>query len=200
MLILRLSVCLSVYLHLTLNIDLLLKRYIFNWFQKQWVHMNKVLCLLNLVQALADPYFRGLAKLECEPSAQPISKLDFEFEGRKLTKEDVREMIYREVCNYSCSGWILYYSQIGLMIFWKQTDIGVSSTDASGVHWRWRTDSLPIPKVKICIVDFLYFVQLQYTSTIGIYPIYTSLLAVFEFLWWFDCVLHHRVTLYVFNS
>ena len=200
MLILWLSVCLSVYLHLTLNIDLLLKRYIFNWFQKQWVHMNKVLCLLNLVQALADPYFRGLAKLECEPSAQPISKLDFEFEGRKLTKEDVREMIYREVCNYSCSGWILYYSQIGLMIFWKQTDIGVSSTDASGVHWRWRTDSLPIPKVKICIVDFLYFVQLQYTSTIGIYPIYTSLLAVFEFLWWFDCVLHHRVTSYVFNS
>ena len=79
--------------------------------------MNKVLCLLNLVQALADPYFRCLAKVECEPSAQPISKLDFEFEGRKLTKEDVREMIYREVCNYSCSGWILYYSQIGLMIF-----------------------------------------------------------------------------------
>jgi hypothetical protein len=62
--------------------------------------MHKVLCLLNLVQALADPYFRGLAKLECEPSAQPISKLDFEFEGRKLTKEDVREMIYREILEY----------------------------------------------------------------------------------------------------
>jgi len=69
-------------------------------------------------EALADPYFRGLAKLECEPSAQPISKLDFEFEGRKLTKEDVREMIYREVCNHLCSGWIIYYSlKIGLLIF-----------------------------------------------------------------------------------
>ncbi|XP_022679445.1 mitogen-activated protein kinase 13 isoform X2 [Setaria italica] len=51
-------------------------------------------------EALADQYFRGLAKLECEPSAQPISKLDFEFEGRKLTKDDVREMIYREILEY----------------------------------------------------------------------------------------------------
>ncbi|WVZ77975.1 hypothetical protein U9M48_025761 [Paspalum notatum var. saurae] len=51
-------------------------------------------------EALADPYFRGLAALECEPSAQPISKLDFEFEGRKLTKDDAREMIYREILEY----------------------------------------------------------------------------------------------------
>ncbi|GJM90138.1 hypothetical protein PR202_ga06391 [Eleusine coracana subsp. coracana] len=47
-------------------------------------------------EALADPYFRGLAKLELEPSAQPPSKLDFEFERRKQTKDDLREMIYRE--------------------------------------------------------------------------------------------------------
>nr|CAB3445512.1 unnamed protein product [Digitaria exilis] len=51
-------------------------------------------------EALADPYFRGLSKLEHEPSAQPISKLDFEFEERKLTKDDVREMIYREILEY----------------------------------------------------------------------------------------------------
>ncbi|CAL5024146.1 unnamed protein product [Urochloa decumbens] len=51
-------------------------------------------------EALADPYFSGLAKLDSEPSAQPISKLDFEFEGRKLTKDDVREMIYREILEY----------------------------------------------------------------------------------------------------
>uniref|UniRef100_A0A0A9DT79 mitogen-activated protein kinase n=1 Tax=Arundo donax TaxID=35708 RepID=A0A0A9DT79_ARUDO len=51
-------------------------------------------------EALADPYFRGLAKLEREPSAQPISKLNFDFEGRKLTKDDVREMIYREILEY----------------------------------------------------------------------------------------------------
>lgn len=49
------------------------------------------------LQALADPYFCGLANLEHEPSKQPISKLEFDFERRKLTKDDVRELIYREV-------------------------------------------------------------------------------------------------------
>lgn len=39
--------------------------------------------------------------MEREPSStQPISKLEFEFERRKLTKDDVRELIYREVCQY----------------------------------------------------------------------------------------------------
>lgn len=51
------------------------------------------------MQALADPYFYGLANLETEPSKQPISKLEFDFERRRLTKNDVRELIYREVCN-----------------------------------------------------------------------------------------------------
>ncbi|CAN0871605.1 Mitogen-activated protein kinase 17 [Linum grandiflorum] len=47
-------------------------------------------------EALADPYFDGLANLENEPSRQPISKLEFEFERRRLTRDDVRELIYRE--------------------------------------------------------------------------------------------------------
>ncbi|KAM0838826.1 hypothetical protein ACQ4PT_060715 [Festuca glaucescens] len=46
--------------------------------------------------ALADPYFTGLANSELEPTAQPISKLEFEFERRKLARDDVRELIYRE--------------------------------------------------------------------------------------------------------
>ncbi|KAL5763297.1 hypothetical protein ACOSP7_019561 [Xanthoceras sorbifolium] len=50
--------------------------------------------------ALADPYFHGLANLNEEPSTQPISKLDFEFERRKLAKDDVRELIYREILEY----------------------------------------------------------------------------------------------------
>lgn len=50
-----------------------------------------------LVQALADPYFQGLANVDYEPSRQPISKLEFEFERRKLTRDDVRELMYREV-------------------------------------------------------------------------------------------------------
>ncbi|KAI3453122.1 hypothetical protein Pfo_009785 [Paulownia fortunei] len=51
-------------------------------------------------EALADPYFCGLASVEDEPSTQPISKFDFEFERRKLTKDDVRELIYREILEY----------------------------------------------------------------------------------------------------
>ncbi|KAB2006292.1 hypothetical protein ES319_D11G334200v1 [Gossypium barbadense] len=51
-------------------------------------------------EALADPYFKGLSKIEREPSCQPISKLEFEFERRRVTKEDVRELIYREALEY----------------------------------------------------------------------------------------------------
>ncbi|XP_020593004.1 mitogen-activated protein kinase 9-like [Phalaenopsis equestris] len=51
-------------------------------------------------EALADPYFHGLANVEREPATQAISKLEFEFERRKLTKDDVRELIYREILEY----------------------------------------------------------------------------------------------------
>ncbi|KAM7276256.1 hypothetical protein ACFE04_018122 [Oxalis oulophora] len=51
-------------------------------------------------EALADPYFQGLANLEHEPSRKPISKLEFEFERRNLIKDDVRDLIYREILEY----------------------------------------------------------------------------------------------------
>ncbi|KAG5380172.1 hypothetical protein IGI04_028014 [Brassica rapa subsp. trilocularis] len=51
-------------------------------------------------EALADPYFKGVSSSEREPSTQPISKLEFEFERKKLTKDDVRELIYREILEY----------------------------------------------------------------------------------------------------
>ncbi|PSR84692.1 Mitogen-activated protein kinase [Actinidia chinensis var. chinensis] len=50
--------------------------------------------------ALGDPYFSGLSNVDREPSTQPISKLEFEFERRKLAKDDVRELIYREILEY----------------------------------------------------------------------------------------------------
>ncbi|KAL7609450.1 mitogen-activated protein kinase 9 [Lactuca sativa] len=55
---------------------------------------------ISAEEALADPYFYGLANLETEPSKQPISKLEFDFERRRLTKNDVRELIYREILEY----------------------------------------------------------------------------------------------------
>lgn len=138
----------------------------------------KVYISVISVQALADPYFSGLSKLELEPSAQPILKVDFEFEGRKLTKAGVREMIYREVCSHLHPGYIIRYSvNTGFMIFSLQTDFGVPSPDASGVHRRWRSDSLPIPKVQICTIDFSCLVQCRSTSTIGLCTFYSLLLS-----------------------
>ncbi|KAI3985153.1 hypothetical protein MKX01_027239 [Papaver californicum] len=52
-------------------------------------------------EALADPYFRGLAKVETEPSCQAISKLEFEFERRRVSKEDIQELIFREILRVS---------------------------------------------------------------------------------------------------
>ncbi|XP_050946890.1 mitogen-activated protein kinase 16-like [Cucumis melo] len=54
-------------------------------------------CRLTAAEALADPYLNDMAKQELEPSIQPISKLEFEFERRKLSKDDVRELIYTEM-------------------------------------------------------------------------------------------------------
>ncbi|KAJ7300012.1 hypothetical protein O6H91_Y091900 [Diphasiastrum complanatum] len=51
-------------------------------------------------EALADPYFGGLAKAEREPLAQPIARSEFEFERGHITKDDVRELIYREILEY----------------------------------------------------------------------------------------------------
>ena len=39
---------------------------------------------------MADPYFEGLSQLGREPSAQPVSKLAFDFERRKLNTVEVR--------------------------------------------------------------------------------------------------------------
>ncbi|CAH8390385.1 unnamed protein product [Eruca vesicaria subsp. sativa] len=54
----------------------------------------------SAAEALADPYFNGISSSEREPSTQPISKLEFEFERKKLTKDDIRELIYREILEY----------------------------------------------------------------------------------------------------
>ncbi|KMZ59526.1 Mitogen-activated protein kinase 17 [Zostera marina] len=51
-------------------------------------------------EALMDPYFFGLANVEHEPSILPISRMDFEFESRELTNDDVRDLIYREILEY----------------------------------------------------------------------------------------------------
>ncbi|KAG7019918.1 Mitogen-activated protein kinase 17, partial [Cucurbita argyrosperma subsp. argyrosperma] len=57
-------------------------------------------CRPTAAEALSDPYFNGIAKTELEPSIQPISKIEFEFERRRLSKDDIRELIYAEILEY----------------------------------------------------------------------------------------------------
>ena len=54
----------------------------------------------SAADSLLDPYFTGLHNPAREPCAEPISKLDYEFEKRKLTVDEVRDLIYREVLEY----------------------------------------------------------------------------------------------------
>ncbi|KAE8734714.1 Mitogen-activated protein kinase 10 [Hibiscus syriacus] len=51
-------------------------------------------------EALADPYFKGLTKVEREPSCQPITKMELEFKRRRVTKDDIQEVIFREILEY----------------------------------------------------------------------------------------------------
>lgn len=51
-------------------------------------------------QALTDPYFKGLAKVEREPACQLISKVEFQFDRIKVAKEEIRELIFQEILEY----------------------------------------------------------------------------------------------------
>jgi mitogen-activated protein kinase 1/3 len=53
-----------------------------------------------LFQALRDPYFKGLSRVEREPSCQPIRKVEFDFEHKRMSKEEIRELIFREILEY----------------------------------------------------------------------------------------------------
>lgn len=51
-------------------------------------------------EALAHPFFDGMRTKSHEEPAEPISKMEFDFERRKLSKDDVRELIYIESLEY----------------------------------------------------------------------------------------------------
>lgn len=108
------------------------------------------------LQALADPYFHGLANVDREPSTHPISKLEFESERRKLTKDDARELIYREV-PIVYFPFLLYLRLQGVLLMpvflLKHTDSRVSSSNAPGVSSRRRSNQL-IHVPEVCITIF----------------------------------------------
>ncbi|KAH7658634.1 Mitogen-activated protein kinase protein [Dioscorea alata] len=136
------------------------KRYLSNMrkkppvpFSQKFPHADPLaLCLLERLlafdpkdrptaeEALADPYFYGLANVEREPSTQPISKLEFEFERRKLTKDDVRELIYREILEYHPQ-MLQEYLQVELIVL-RGDSLSLKSTMAKVkevVHFNGST-------------------------------------------------------------
>ena len=50
-----------------------------------------------LCQTLLDPYFKGLAMIEKEPSCEAIKKVEFDFEHKRMSKEEIRELIFLEI-------------------------------------------------------------------------------------------------------
>ncbi|CAN1297186.1 Mitogen-activated protein kinase 9 [Linum perenne] len=116
-----------------------------------------------LCQALADPYFDGLANLENEPSRQPISKLEFEFERRRLTRDGVRELIYREILEYHPEMLNEYLQGIDQTHFMYPSGVDwckeqfASLEDDSGESDRnspvHRKHATSLPRERVCAID-----------------------------------------------
>lgn len=97
------------------------KQFLLSWncftiSQSTYINIYALICyiyfaFLILLQALVDTCFASLTNAEREPSRHPISKLEFEFERQKLTKDDVRELIYREVERNSL-GFLFLFNNI----------------------------------------------------------------------------------------
>lgn len=64
---------------------------------------------LSAAEALAHPYFKELHCEEEEPSHEPISYFDFEFEQYTLDKKILRELLLDEIIMYHNKEAKLYY-------------------------------------------------------------------------------------------
>jgi len=51
-------------------------------------------------ETLRDPYFKGLAMIEREPFCEAIKKVEFDFEHKRMSKEEIRELIFLEILEY----------------------------------------------------------------------------------------------------
>jgi serine/threonine protein kinase len=55
---------------------------------------------ISAEEALADPYFASLTDVARERSREPISKMEFAFEAKKMTMDNIKDLIYREILEY----------------------------------------------------------------------------------------------------
>ena len=52
---------------------------------------------ITVEQALEHPYLAALHYPEDEPSTQPVSAFDFDFEKYSLSREDLKDLIFEEI-------------------------------------------------------------------------------------------------------
>nr|BAK08351.1 predicted protein [Hordeum vulgare subsp. vulgare] len=87
-------------------------------------------------EALTDPYFTGLANSEREPIAQPISKLEFEFEKRKLGKDDGERELEGQIGHHGRSpGTIIGTREEPVA---RRGGAGIANRWAASRGRRWR--------------------------------------------------------------
>jgi len=55
---------------------------------------------ITVVQALEHPYLKALHFPEDEPSTNPVSAFDFDFEKYSLSRDDLKDLIYEEIQLY----------------------------------------------------------------------------------------------------
>lgn len=55
---------------------------------------------ITVAEALAHPYLKQLHFPEDEPTTEPVSAFDFDFEKYSLSKEDFKDLIYEEIMLY----------------------------------------------------------------------------------------------------
>ncbi|KAL8467027.1 hypothetical protein ACS0TY_035924 [Phlomoides rotata] len=97
-------------------------------------------------EALADPYFRILARVEREPSAQPVTKMEFEFERRRITKEDIGELIYREILEYHPKMLKEYLDGAEPTSFMYPSAVDKFKKQFASLEERWRNGGAAPPE------------------------------------------------------
>lgn len=67
---------------------------------------------ITVEQALAHPYLKQLHFPDDEPTTEPVSAFDFDFEKYSLSKEDFKDLMYEEI--------LLYHSDEAAMQYIEQ--------------------------------------------------------------------------------
>ena len=55
---------------------------------------------MSIQEALQHPFLKDLYCPEDEPTRDPLSELEFDFEKKNLNKEQIKDLIYEEILLY----------------------------------------------------------------------------------------------------